>query len=100
MCWRPDRSDQVVFADHAVVVADQVGQEIENLGLERNEIAPAAQLAPISVEREILKPEKQLRTPYRLLYRNVAHPRLAEKWNCKCHWATTPNCGAFVLPNQ
>jgi hypothetical protein len=54
----PDRSDHVVLADHAIAVADQIDQEVENLGLKRNEIAPAVQLAPISIEREILKSEE------------------------------------------
>jgi len=54
-------------ADHAVAVADQVDQEIENLGLERNEIAPTAQFAPISIEREILKSEERLEPPRGLL---------------------------------
>ena len=59
----PNRSDQIVLADHALPVADQVFQKIEDLRLDRNQIGPAAQLAPVGIESTILEQIEQLPLP-------------------------------------
>ena len=51
----PDRGDQVVLADDAVAILDQVDQQIEHLRLERDQLAAAPQFAPILIEGITLK---------------------------------------------
>jgi len=51
----PHRRDEVVLADHAVAIFDQVDQNIENLRLNRNNRAACAQLAALAIERIIVK---------------------------------------------
>jgi len=43
----PDLGDQIVLADHAFAVSDQVLQKIEDLPLDSNEICPVSQLSPL-----------------------------------------------------
>ena len=58
----PDRGNQVVLADHAVTIADEVLQEVKNERLNGDQHAPVPQLAPIRVERIVLKAVDQLST--------------------------------------
>src|SRR5215467_165236 len=51
----PNRCDQIVFADNAVAVLDQVDQQIKNLRLDRNDRPTRAQLPTLAVEREIFE---------------------------------------------
>jgi hypothetical protein len=46
----PHGSKQIVFADDAVAVADQVLEEVEDLRLEGDQHPPAAQLAPCRIQ--------------------------------------------------
>jgi hypothetical protein len=55
----PDRSQQIVLADHPVSVSDEEFQEVENLRFHRQQRGPSAQLAPLRVESVILKPKQQ-----------------------------------------
>jgi hypothetical protein len=51
----PNGLDEVVFADDALPVADQVIEQIENLRRCRHHIRAAPQLAPVGVERVVLE---------------------------------------------
>ncbi len=52
---RSKQIDEVVFADDAIAVLDQVNQKIENLRLDRDDGAMGVQLPPLAVEREIFE---------------------------------------------
>jgi hypothetical protein len=51
----PDCSDQIVLAGNALTIFDQVGQEVEHLGLNRDSNGAMTQLAPIGVESVVFK---------------------------------------------
>jgi hypothetical protein len=51
----PNDIDEVVFADDALPVADQVIEQIEHLWRDGDDVRPAMQLAPLSVERVLLE---------------------------------------------
>ena len=51
----PDRRDEIIFADDAVAVLDQIDQQVEHLRLDGNRLRPAAQLAPVGIKRMIGK---------------------------------------------
>jgi hypothetical protein len=51
----PDRGHQLVLADHTFAVADQVSEEIEDLGLDSYQGSSPAQLAAIRIEYTILE---------------------------------------------
>ena len=51
----PDRGQQLILADHTVTVADQVSEEIEDLGLDSDQGSSPAQLAAIRIEYTILE---------------------------------------------
>jgi hypothetical protein len=51
----PDCAHEVVFADNALPVADQVFEQIENLWCDGDDVRPAMQLAPVSVECVLLE---------------------------------------------
>jgi len=55
----PDGSEQIVLADDALAAADQVFEEIEDLGLQRDQPRSPPQLAPRRIQREILKGVEQ-----------------------------------------
>src|SRR4249919_3232480 len=59
----PEGRDQVVLADHALAVADQVNKKIECLRRNRNRVGSPNQLPFVDVEREVLKQIAQSRTP-------------------------------------
>ena len=56
----PHGSDQIVLADDALAVAEQMQQQIEYLRLDLNDLAAAAQLAPLGIEQMIGKLEPHL----------------------------------------
>ena len=51
----PDRSQQIVFANYAVTVPDQVNKEIEDLGLDSYEGGSPAQLSAIRIDCTVLE---------------------------------------------
>ena len=51
----PDRVDQVVLADDALPVADQVIEEVEDLWRNGDHLHPATQFAPVGVEYIVLE---------------------------------------------
>jgi len=57
--------DQIVFADHPLAVRHELQQPVENLGFERDQLIPAAQLAPLDSEQMVGKPLSQSRLPTR-----------------------------------
>ena len=59
----PHPGDQVVLADHAVAIANQKNQEVEDLRLDRDERALATQLAPAGIKNIVLEEEQQLAAP-------------------------------------
>ena len=46
----PDRGDEIVFADNALTILDEVDQHIEDLRLDIDRLAAAAQLAPVGIK--------------------------------------------------
>jgi hypothetical protein len=77
----PDGCDEIVPADHAILVADQVFQEIEDLRLDRNQIGAAPQLAPVGIESAVVEQIEQLPLPQPafVIRRNRTAPRVEEK---------------------
>ena len=59
----PDGVDEVILADDALSVADQVIEQVEDLGRDGDDVRPAMQLAPVSVERERLEKIAQAAIP-------------------------------------
>ncbi len=59
----PDGVEQIVARHHALAVAHQIVDEIEHLGLDRDQRVRPAQLAPLRIEHEILKPKRQSSRP-------------------------------------
>jgi hypothetical protein len=59
----PDAGDQVVLADHALAVADQEQQQVEDLRLDRLELALAAQLTSVGVENVVFEEKQQVCAP-------------------------------------
>ena len=55
----PDVRDQIIFADDAFTVAEQVLKKIKHLGLDRNEARATAQLPSLGVEDVILEQIQQ-----------------------------------------
>jgi hypothetical protein len=61
----PHLPEQVVLADDAVPVADQAHQDVEDLGLERDELPAALEFAAVRVEQVRAKAIKHARVPWR-----------------------------------
>ena len=61
----PDGADEVVFADNAFPVSNQVIEQVKNLRCDRHRIRPAMQLTPFGVERVILEEIAQVAIPSR-----------------------------------
>ena len=59
----PPGVDEVVFADDALPVADQVIQQVEYLWRNGDNVRPAMQLAPVSVECVLLEEIAQAANP-------------------------------------
>ena len=51
----PDRRQEVILADHAITVPDQVNEKIEDLRLDRHKVGSPPELAAIRVERTLLE---------------------------------------------
>ncbi|MCP1804470.1 hypothetical protein J2R97_003129 [Bradyrhizobium japonicum] len=51
----PDCVDEIVLADDAIPAADQMFEQIENLGCRGHHIEPAPQFAPLGVQRTVLE---------------------------------------------
>ena len=59
----PDGVDEVVLADDALPVADQVVEQVEYLWRDGDDVRPAMQLAPVSVECVLLEEIAQAANP-------------------------------------
>jgi hypothetical protein len=59
----PDGVHEIVFADDALPVPDQVIEQIENLRCGRNDVGTAMQLAAVGVESVILEEITQTADP-------------------------------------
>jgi hypothetical protein len=59
----PNRADEVVFTDDALPVADQIIQQVEYLWRDGDDVRPAMQLAPVSVECVLLEEIAQAAIP-------------------------------------
>ena len=55
----PDHIEQIVLADDALVFAQQIVDQVEDLRLDRDQRIRASKLAAVGIEREILKMERQ-----------------------------------------
>jgi hypothetical protein len=51
----PDRGDEIVLAGNALTIFDQIGEEVEHLGLDRDRKGAMAQLTPIGVKDVIVE---------------------------------------------
>ena len=51
----PDCSNQLVFADNPLAIADQVLQQVEHLQLPRKQLVTATEFPPIAVKRKVFK---------------------------------------------
>ncbi|MEY9743312.1 hypothetical protein ABIF65_002686 [Bradyrhizobium japonicum] len=61
----PNGADEVVLADDALSVPDQVFKQIEHLGCDNNHVRCALQFAPVGIQRVILKKKTQAAFPLR-----------------------------------
>jgi len=59
----PDRLQEIVLADDAFAVPNQVDQEVEDLRFERDPLAVPPELAPIDVKQVIGKDKFQFQSP-------------------------------------
>ena len=59
----PYTSNQVIFADHAVAVSDEVFEQIKHLRLNRDEVAPPPQLSSVCIQTIVFEPVRQTKTP-------------------------------------
>src|SRR6266581_790808 len=59
----PDGADEVVFADDALPVSNQVIEQVKNLRCDRHRIRPAMQFTPFGVQRVILEEIAQVAIP-------------------------------------
>lgn len=57
----PYRLYQIILADDALAIADQINQEVEDLRRDRNRHPASAQFPPIAIERVIAKDERHVR---------------------------------------
>ena len=57
----PDRCDEVVLADDAVAVAHEMDEQIEDLGLHRDQLGATAQLPSVGVKYVIVKEKSHVR---------------------------------------
>src|SRR4030095_5991651 len=57
----PNRSDKVVFANHAVTVLDEIQQQVEHLRLKRDELRAPPKLPAIRIEYLVFKAKLHVR---------------------------------------
>src|SRR5258708_14884627 len=60
----PNGADEVVFTDDTLPVADQVIEQVEYLRCDGDDVRPAMQLAPVSVECVLLEEIAQAANPF------------------------------------
>ena len=53
--YSSDRGDQVILADDAIAIFDEIDVKIENLGLESDGDIARAQLPPLAVQHIIIE---------------------------------------------
>jgi hypothetical protein len=58
----PDRGNEIVLADHAVTIGEQINEEIENLRLHSNQAGAVAQLTSLSIKHMVAKTKSHLPT--------------------------------------
>src|SRR5258708_17392027 len=75
----PNGVDEVVFADNALPVTDQVIEQVEYLRRDGNDVRPAMQLAPVSVECVLLEEIAQATNPLGGLRSSRLQHRLQRK---------------------
>ena len=56
----PDRSNEIVLADHTLAVSDQIREKIKDLRLHGHESSPAAELTAAGIESIVFEEIKQL----------------------------------------
>ena len=59
----PDGGHEIVLADDALAIADQIDEDIENLRRKGNQVAAVPQLPAVSVEHVVFEQVKQLAAP-------------------------------------
>ena len=59
----PDRGNEIVLADDTVAIPDEMDQKVEDLRLERNQLATALELATIRVEGVASEQDRQIPSP-------------------------------------
>ena len=59
----PNGPDEVILADHALPVADQVVEQVEYLWRDGDDVRPAMQLAPVGVQCVLLEEVAQAAIP-------------------------------------
>jgi hypothetical protein len=59
----PDRGDEIVLADDALPVADQIVEQVEYLRRNGDDVVPATELPLGGVEHEVLEEIEQSRFP-------------------------------------
>ena len=52
-----DGRQQIISADHVIAIADQIGQNVEDLWLRGDQIHASPQLAPVAIDRAAVKRE-------------------------------------------
>ena len=63
----PHRGEQIVLADDALAVSDQVKQQVENLWFDGNRCGTTKQLTAIRIERVLLKQISHVPHPSRCM---------------------------------
>src|SRR6266853_1719678 len=96
----PDTRDQVVLADNALSIADQVLQEIENLGLEGNCVGSATEFASFRVEDAIVEEVQQVTSASGLCSRSssAAPYRVKNQGNDNAKLSFCESAAARVRP--
>ena len=57
----PNRSNKIVFANHAITVLDEIQQQVEHLRLKRNELRALPKLPTIRIEYLVFKAKLHVR---------------------------------------
>src|SRR6185369_1458081 len=82
----PNGIDEIVLADDALPVSDQVFEQIEHLWCNGNDLCPAMQFAPVGVKCELLEAIAQVAAPHVASHRRKAssHTQRISRWYKKC----------------
>src|SRR6185295_16365262 len=75
----PHLIEQLLLGDHAVAVAEQVDEDIEDLRLDRHRLAVAAKLEALNVELAAIEGEAHRRSLHRLPSRTRADEAPAQR---------------------